>query len=78
MLEYFTALVLSYTIDSHTVNTTVWFKSEKHCHQAMQLNIAQPLYDNLYDLYGNDIMMHCVVSDKISKKAIRPKLRPTE
>ena len=33
------------------------------------------MYDYLYDLYGNDIMMTCETTDKVSKY-IRPRLRP--
>lgn len=33
------------------------------------------MYDYLYDIYGNDIMMTCQTTDRVSK-LIRPKLRP--
>jgi len=35
------------------------------------------LYDELYDLYGNNIMMFCEVSEGISS-IIRPTARPTQ
>jgi hypothetical protein len=43
----------------------------------MQNDIAAPLYDELYDLYGNNIMMFCEVSEGVSN-IIRPKARPTQ
>jgi hypothetical protein len=36
---------------------------------------ADGIYNHLYDLYGNDIMMTCETSSKVSKY-IRPRLRP--
>jgi hypothetical protein len=38
---------------------------------------ADMMYDYLYDLYGNEIMMGCYPTDKVSK-LIKPKLRPRE
>jgi hypothetical protein len=75
VIEYFTALVISYTVQDHEIDTTVWFESEKHCASAMSGGSADGIYNHLYDLYGNDIMMTCEASDKVSKY-IRPRLRP--
>jgi hypothetical protein len=36
---------------------------------------ADGIYNHLYDLYGNDIMMTCETSSKVSKY-VRPRLRP--
>ena len=75
MIEYFTALVIAYTVQGHNIETSVWFESEKHCWRAMENRSADFMYDYLYDLYGNDIMMGCYPTDKVSK-LIKPKLRP--
>ncbi len=75
MIEYFTALVIAYTVQGHDIETAVWFESEKHCSRAMNNRSADMMYDYLYDLYGNDIMMTCETTDKVSKY-IRPRLRP--
>ena len=75
MIEYFTALILSYTLHGNDIDTIVWFESEKHCASAMNSGSADGIYNHLYDLYGNDIMMTCETSSRVSKY-VRPKLRP--
>ena len=75
MIEYFTALILSYTLHGNDIDTIVWFESEKHCSTAMNSGSADGIYNHLYDLYGNDIMMMCHKSNTVSK-LIKPKLRP--
>ncbi len=75
MIEYFTALVLAYEVQGTEVETLVWFQSKDHCQAVMDRNIAEPLYDELYDLYGKNIMMSCEVSS-IASRVIRPKARP--
>jgi len=75
MIEYFTALVIAYNLQGEQIKTVAWFKSQNHCQIVMNENLAQPLYDHLYDLYGNYISMKCIVSKQASK-LIRPKLRP--
>ena len=75
MIEFFTALVIEYTVQDHEIETTVWFESEKHCSSAMNSGSADGIYNHLYDLYGNDIMMVCHKSTTVSK-LIKPKLRP--
>jgi hypothetical protein len=75
MIEFFTALVIEYTVQDHEIETTVWFESEKHCASAMSGGSADGIYNHLYDLYGNDIMMTCETSSKVSKY-VRPRLRP--
>ena len=77
--EFFTALVISYNLPRQDQDTAtyVWFESEKHCQEAMrQDGSAEPLYDYIMDLYGNNIMMTCERSNLKSKEALRPKLRP--
>ena len=75
MIEYFTAMVISYSVQDLEIETAVWFESEKHCSTAMNSGSADGIYNHLYDLYGNDIMMTCETTDKVSKY-IRPRLRP--
>jgi len=73
VIYYYTALVISYALGGEEVKTVVWYDREQHCQEAMR--VVDPLYSQLYDLYGNDIMMTCEASDKVSKY-IRPRLRP--
>ena len=75
MIEYFTALVIAYTLQGHDIETAVWFESEKHCTKAMENRSADMMYDYLYDLYGNEISMGCYPSNKVSK-LVRPRVRP--
>ena len=75
VIEYFTALVISYTVENYEIDTVMWFQTEKHCTSAMNSGSADGLYNHLYDLYGNDIMMVCQTSNTVSKK-VKPKLRP--
>jgi len=75
MIEYFTALVLSYTLHNHEINTVVWFESERHCMKAMSSRTFDHMYDHMYELYGNDISMWCLPSD-VQSKLIRPRVRP--
>ena len=75
MIEYFTALVIAYNLQGEQIKTVAWFESQSHCQTVMNENLAQPLYDHIYDLYGSDISMQCIVSKQASK-LIRPKLRP--
>ena len=75
MIEYFTALVLSYTLQTHEIDTVVWFESEQHCMKAMSSRTFDHMYDHMYELYGNDISMWCLPSD-VQSKLVRPKVRP--
>ena len=75
MFEFFTALVISYQLKGHPVEVTVWYDKERHCNQALGEGYGDPLYDQLYDLYGNDMMMRCRVTDIVSYE-IRPTPRP--
>ena len=65
MIEYFTALVLSYTLHNHEIDTVVWFESEQHCMKAMSSRTFDHFYDHIYELYGNDISMFCFHFNKI-------------
>jgi len=75
MIEYFTALLISYSVQDQKIDTAVWFESEKHCASAMNSGSADGIYNHLYDLYGNDIMMTCQTTDKVSR-LIRPRIKP--
>ena len=77
MIEYFTALVLGYYIQEHQITTVVWFETETDCKKVMQYKLADPLYDQLYELYGNRIEMYCEPSQYRSR-TIRPKIRPQQ
>ena len=74
MIYYFTALVISYAIDANEVHAMVWYDNERHCLEAMNERYADPLYNQLYELYGSGIMMSCEVSEVVSY-TVRPKLR---
>ena len=76
MIEHFTALVLSYTLQTHQIDTVVWFESEKHCIKAMSSRAFDNVYNHIYELYGNEISMYCVVSEVQSTRIIKPKIRP--
>ena len=74
MIEFFTALVISYTVGGEPMQTFVLYDQEDHCYEAMRL--VDPLYDQLYTLYGKDIMISCEVTEEVSRYPIRPKVRP--
>ncbi len=74
-MEYFTALVIAYTLQGHDIETAVWFESEKHCLQAMNNRSPDKMYNYLYDLYGGEISMGCYPTKKVSK-IVKPKIKP--
>ena len=75
MIYYFTALVISYSMDPDTTTKSyVWYDRERHCQEAMNDSLADPLYTQLYELY-DDLHMTCVVSDQVSF-VLKPELRP--
>lgn len=74
VIYYYTALVISYSMDAEAVTTSyVWYDRERHCREALNEQLADPLYTQLYELY-EDTMMTCVVSDQVSY-VLKPKLR---
>ena len=74
MIYYFTALVISYSMDVGSVTTSyVWYDRERHCQEAMSAGLADPLYTQLYELYDN-LEMRCHVSDEVSF-VLKPRLR---
>lgn len=73
MIYYYTALVITYSMDADSVTTSyIWYDRERHCREALQ-ELADPIYNQIYELY-EDIAMQCVVSDKVSY-VLKPKLR---
>tara|TARA_R100000426_G_scaffold20069_2_gene17294 strand:- start:534 stop:767 length:234 start_codon:yes stop_codon:yes gene_type:complete len=77
MIEFFTILFIDYEAPEYGIApmASVVFAAEDHCYEAMSAGLADPLYDHLMGLYGNDIMMFCHVTDQVSK-LIRPRARP--
>lgn len=74
MIYYYTALVISYSMDPDTVTKSfVWYDRERHCREALNDRLADPLYTQLYELY-EDTVMTCVVSDQVSY-VLKPRLR---
>jgi hypothetical protein len=76
MIEFFTVLIIDYKLQNKDMETRVWFETERHCQAAMDNNLVEPLYNHLLDLYGNDMMMRCYVTEEASHDLVRPKLRP--
>lgn len=76
LTTYVTALIISYQVMDEPVHSMIWFESYEACQVAMDDGIAMPLYNHLYELYGNDIMMSCHKTEVVSKEGLRPKLRP--
>lgn len=76
MIEFFTVLVLTYHIDGEPWETKVVYDTEDRCQEAMDRRVMVPLYDQLMDLYGKDIMMSCHTTSLVSKEGPRPRARP--
>jgi len=75
MIYYYTALVITYSMDQGLVTTSyIWYDRERHCREVLDAGLADPVYTQLYELY-EDTMMTCVVSDQVSY-VLKPKLRP--
>lgn len=75
MIYYYTALVISYmTEPEYYSQSVIWYSRERHCVEAMRSESVENLYDDLAELYGNDIMMKCHVSKEVSF-VLKPKLR---
>ena len=74
MIYYFTALVISYSMDPGSVTKSyVWYDRERHCQEAMDRGLADPVYEHLYSMY-DDLEMRCHVSDEVSF-VLKPRLR---
>lgn len=77
MIEFFTALILIYHIHGEPQLVSVFYDTEDRCQEAMDRGVMMPLYNQLHDLYGNDIMMYCRVTEEVSQYPIKPKLKPS-
>ena len=76
MVEFFTVLLLIYHVGEEPWETKVLYDRESRCQEAMDSGIVEPLYDQLFDLYGGNIMMTCHVTNLVSKSHVRPRKRP--
>ena len=73
MIYYFTALVITYSMDAESVTTSyIWYDRERHCQEALQ-SLVEPIYTQIFELY-DDTMATCHVSDEVSF-VLKPKLR---
>jgi len=77
MIEFFTVLMIDYEIAAHNAAplASIVYASENHCQQVMDQGLADPIYDHIVKLYGNNIYMTCVETDVVSS-VLRPKARP--
>ena len=75
MLEFFTVLILTYYVEEEPWYVKVIYDTEDRCQEAMDRGVLTPLYEQLYDLYGNRIMLRCHTTEFISSE-VRPKARP--
>jgi len=77
MIEFFTVLMIDYKMATHNAAplATIVYASKSHCQQVMNQGLADPIYNHIIKLYGNDIYMTCVETDVVSS-AIRPRARP--
>ena len=76
VLDSCTVWLIEYKLRDHDMEAQIGFESERHGQEVMNEDIAQSVYDRLYDLYGNDIMMSCYVTKESSNELVRPRLRP--
>jgi hypothetical protein len=77
MIEFFTVLMIDYEMAAYDAAplASIVYASESHCQQVMDQGLADPIYDHIVKLYGNDIYMTCVETDVVSS-SIRPRARP--
>jgi Mg2+/citrate symporter len=77
MIEFFTVLMIDYEMPAHNAAplASIVYASENHCQQVMDQGLADPIYNHIVKLYGNDIYMTCVETDVVSF-ALRPRARP--
>ena len=67
-MDFFTALLLVYQLNSKEIETVIWFKDYKSCYEA------QYKADKFYNL-ANGTEMYCVESD-VASRIVKPKRRP--
>jgi len=79
MIEFFTVLMIDYQMAAYDAAplASIVYATESHCQQVMDQGLADPIYDHIVKLYGNDIFMTCEVSD-VPSFILKPKLRPKE
>ena len=77
MIEFFTVLMIDYEMPAHNAAplASIVYASENHCQQVMDQGLADPIYNHIVKLYGNDIYMTCVETDVVSSE-LRPRARP--
>jgi len=77
MIEFFTILMIDYEMPAHNAAplASIVYASENHCQQVMDQGLADPIYDHIVKLYGNNIYMTCVETDVVSS-VLRPRARP--
>jgi len=69
MIEFFTAMVLTYSANGETLQSKVLFPSQAACCAAMDT------FHETLDASFPGTMTQCVVSD-IPSKSVRPRARP--
>jgi len=48
MIYYYTALVISYSMDQGSVTTSyIWYDRERHCREVLDAGLADPVYTQL-------------------------------
>lgn len=77
MIEFFTVLMIDYEAAAYNAAplASIVYATEKHCQEAMDQGLADPIYDHIMRLYGNNIYMTCVETDVVSS-VLRPRARP--
>lgn len=77
MIEFFTVLMIDYEAAAYNAAplASIVYATEKHCQEAMDQGLADPIYDHIMRLYGNNIYMTCVETDVVSF-VLRPRARP--
>mgnify|MGYP003118589878 CR=1 FL=1 len=73
MIEFFTALMIYYTIKGEEYYSPIWFKNYAECEKVLRTDAFHNIYDNMKDVH-----IACEKSDEVSNKALRPKARPKQ
>ena len=79
MITYFTALLLTYTLQGEIVTARFWLNSYEQCIQSMDHMID--MYDYLADnVSDNRMYLRCEQTDVFSgineERLVKPRLRP--
>lgn len=70
-MEYFTVMILTYTLAGEPLQSKILYTSHERCSNALT-----PIHDTLYPM-DRGAMAQCNQTNIISK-SIRPKARPTK